>query len=256
MRGRREARPRLERRGRGRHRAPLTQLDDEPASTRAGTETARTAPMQAAQAAPMPSVMIARSPAEHARAVPRDHAICVASDGGGVRHAVRQDARGRRAGSPETPPPSLLAPSSTCGRFGAACARRFPRRRRSAGDRSRRRSISRLCARRHRAVPHFERRHQRHQSQVRLERHLAAIEVQQVIQREEHVGFAQAGDDLEDVAVEAAACRGAAPPSCRRRPDARRCRHPGSLHDTSSPARMSSASGKRSRSSRQPSMES
>ncbi len=36
--------------------------------------------------------------------------------------------------------------------------------------------------------------------QVRLERHLAAIEVQQMVQREEHVGFAEAGDHLEDVA--------------------------------------------------------
>ena len=54
----------------------------------------------------------------------------------------------------------------------------------------------------HRAVAGFERRDLVEQRQVVVERNLAAVEVQQVVEREEHVGLAQAGGDVEHVAAE------------------------------------------------------
>ena len=45
----------------------------------------------------------------------------------------------------------------------------------------------------HRAVAGFDRRHLVEQRQVAVERNLPAIEEQQVIQGEEHIGVAQAG---------------------------------------------------------------
>ena len=54
----------------------------------------------------------------------------------------------------------------------------------------------------HRAVACLERRHFECQPQIRRQRRLPSIEVQQVIEREEHIVFAQAGDHVEDISAQ------------------------------------------------------
>ena len=56
-----------------------------------------------------------------------------------------------------------------------------------------------VVRRQHRPVSRFDRRDLVEEREVGVERHLSAIEEQQVIEREEHARFAQARGDVEDV---------------------------------------------------------
>ena len=69
-----------------------------------------------------------------------------------------------------------------------------------------------VMSRQHRSVSRFDGRDLVQEREVGIERHLSAIEEQQVVEREEHARFAQTRGDVEDVAAGAAAPPGAAPP--------------------------------------------
>ena len=94
------------------------------------------------------------------------------------------------------------APPSTSSRRGAACARRCRRRRPCRGDRASAAAELVVC-RQHRAVARFDRRRRVDQQlEVALERQLALVEVERVVEGEEDAGRAQVGGDLEGVAAQ------------------------------------------------------
>ena len=208
----------------------------------------------------MPGRVIARAEPGEACDVRPDDGVRIAGHRRRRRRERRRVWRGLRADCREMPRASIRVPRSRSCRCGAACARRCRPAARADADRPRPATVAAISVdqivvrRQHRPVSRFERRDLVEQREVGVERHLAAIEEQQVVEREEHARFAQARGDVEDVAAGAAAPPGAAPRSSRRRRGALRGRCPGKRHDTSSPMMKSGASGCAERNSRQPSM--
>ena len=105
-------------------------------------------------------MVITRPPAEHARAVPRDHAICVASDGGysamtstRTPEAGTQARKKRRRRRPWRRRPRA-ADSAKRVRVASRDSRQFRGPLAETFDQQ-------VVRGRHRAVPHFERRHER-----------------------------------------------------------------------------------------------
>ena len=165
-------------------------------SPAAETETAATTAANARHAARRHGPMIARAEARQRGDIGGDDAVGVAGHRGG-----RAVTAARPSQSLPQAAQKLLARAA--GRLGPRGADAPQRVRVAAGDHAEpgesRGGVpsfgdllhERIVRRQHRAVSRLERRHLVEQPQIRVERHLPAIEVQQMIQREEDVGLAQ-----------------------------------------------------------------
>ena len=153
--------------------------------------------------------------ADQAQPVLDDDAVDVGGELEACCRGRRRRGRGRPRGWPGTPRGSRRAPPSRSCRRGAACARRCHRRRPCRAPRP---VAGELVVRRqHRAVADLDgRRGVDQQLEIALERQLALIEMERVVEREEDAGRRAGRPPPRARCRAAAAARGAPSRSCPR----------------------------------------